>query len=198
MLPTFRGFPSADMASKVGSRGLLILDRDGVINQDSADFVKSTEEWLPLPGSIAAIASLSRAGYTVTVASNQSGLARGLFDRRALRAMHRKLRRLVERQGGKVDRIVVCPHGPDSNCDCRKPRPGLLKRLAHHYGVALDGVPVVGDSLRDLQAAADAGAAPVLVLTGNGARTAQALPSTLQDVPVFDDLAAFAADALGS
>jgi D-glycero-D-manno-heptose 1,7-bisphosphate phosphatase len=198
MLPTFRDFPSADMGSNVGSRGLLILDRDGVINRDSADFVKSAEEWLPLPGSIAAIASLSRAGYTVTVASNQSGLARGLFDRKALRAMHRKLRRLVAGQGGRVDRIVVCPHGPDSGCDCRKPQPGLLRRLARYYGVSLEGVPVVGDSLRDLRAAADAGATPILVRTGNGAKTARALPSTLQDIPVFDDLAAFAAHALRS
>ena len=101
------------MAAGVGAKGLLILDRDGVINQDSASFVKSAEEWLPLPGSIAAIARLSRAGYTVAVASNQSGLARGLFDRNALRAMHRKLRRLVSDEGGRIDRIVVCPHGPD-------------------------------------------------------------------------------------
>jgi len=185
------------MAARVGAKGLLIFDRDGVINRDSADFVKSADEWIPLPGSIEAIAHLSRSGYTVAVASNQSGLARGLIDRNALRAMHRKLRRLVGDAGGTVDRIVVCPHGPDEGCRCRKPAPGLLKRLASHYGVALDGVPFVGDSLRDLQAAAAAGATPVLVQTGSGATTARALPGPLRDVRVYKDLAAFAADLLG-
>ena len=184
------------MAAGVGAKGLLILDRDGVINQDSASFVKSAEEWLPLPGSIAAIARLSRAGYTVAVASNQSGLARGLFDRNALRAMHRKLRRLVSDEGGRVDRIVVCPHGPDDGCRCRKPKPGLLMRLARHYGVSLVGVPVIGDSLRDLLAAADAGATPILVRTGNGKKTLLNLPVELRDVRVYDDLAAFATAAL--
>ena len=184
------------MAAGVGAKGLLILDRDGVINQDSASFVKSAEEWLPLPGSIAAIARLSRAGYTVAVASNQSGLARGLFDRNALRAMHRKLRRLVSDEGGRIDRIVVCPHGPDDGCRCRKPKPGLLMRLARHYGVSLVGVPVIGDSLRDLQAAAAAGATPILVRTGNGKKTLMNLPVALRDVRIYDDLAAFATAAL--
>ena len=184
------------MAAGVGAKGLLILDRDGVINQDSVGFVKSAEEWLPLPGSVAAIARLSRAGYTVAVASNQSGLARGLFDRNALRAMHRKLRRLVSNEGGRIDRIVVCPHGPDDDCSCRKPKPGLLTRLARHYGVSLVGVPSVGDSLRDLQAAADAGATPILVRTGNGRKTLMNLPAALRDVRIYDDLAAFATDAL--
>jgi len=184
------------MAAGVGAKGLLILDRDGVINQDSASFVKSPEEWLPLPGSVAAIARLSRAGYTVAVASNQSGLARGLFDRNALRAMHRKLRRLVSNEGGRIDRIVVCPHGPDDGCSCRKPEPGLLTRLAQHYGVSLVGVPAIGDSLRDLQAAAAAGATPILVRTGNGKKTQVSLPVALRDVRIYDDLAAFATDAL--
>jgi len=185
------------MRRRVGKRGLLILDRDGVINKDSAEFVKSPSEWLPLPGSIGAIASLSRAGYTITVASNQSGLARGLFGRNALRAMHRKLRALVKAEGGRVDRIVVCPHGPDDNCKCRKPKPGLLTRLARHYNTTLEGVPVVGDSLRDLQAAARAGATPILVRTGNGAKTSRALPTGLGGVRTYDDLAAFAAGVLG-
>ena len=181
------------MSARLAARGLIILDRDGVINRDSREFVKNTGEWLPLPGSIGAIADLSKAGYTVTVASNQSGLARGLFNRNALRAMHRKLRRLVAAEGGRVDRIVVCPHGPGDNCRCRKPRPGLLWRLARHYGTSLDGVPVVGDSLRDLQAAAAAGATPLLVRTGNGSETAAKLPDDLRSVEVFDDLAAVAA-----
>ena len=183
------------MPGRLGAKGLLILDRDGVINQDSSEFVKSPAEWRPLPGSIEAIARLSRAGYTVAVASNQSGLARGLLDRAALRAMHRKLRRLVAAQGGTVARIVVCPHGPDDGCACRKPMPGLLIRLARHFDTSLEDVPVVGDSLRDLQAAARAGARPVLVRTGNGEKTLRELPEELQRVPVFDDLAAFAADA---
>ena len=182
------------MAARLEAKGLIILDRDGVINRDSREFVKNSDEWVPLPGSIEAIADLSRFGYTVAVASNQSGLARGLFDRYALRAMHRKLRRLVAAQGGRVDRIVVCPHGPDAGCTCRKPRPGLLQRLARHYGTALNGVPVVGDSLRDLQAAAAAGAKPILVRTGNGRRTEASLSGDLRSVPVYDDLAAVAAD----
>lgn len=186
------------MGAKTGRRGLVILDRDGVINKDSAEFVKSADEWRPLPGSISAIARLSRAGYTVAVASNQSGLARGLLDRNALRSMHRKLRRLVAAEGGRVDRIVVCPHGPDDGCACRKPLPGLLNRLARHYDTSLSGVPMVGDSLRDLQAAASAGATPILVRTGHGIETSRQLPDDLRGVRVYDDLAAFAADALGS
>lgn len=148
-----------------------------------------------MPGAPAAIARLSKAGFTVAVATNQSGLARGFFDRRALRGMHRKLRRQVERAGGRVDRIVVCPHGPDDACRCRKPEPGLLERLARHYDISLAGVPVVGDSLRDLQAASAAGARPILVRTGNGRRTEASLPPELTGTEVFDDLAE-AADSL--
>ena len=185
------------MVAALAPRGLVILDRDGVINRDSDAFVKSPAEWLPLPGSIAAIAALSKAGFTVTVASNQSGLARGLFDRAALRTMHRKLRRLVDAAGGHVDRIVVCPHGPDDGCSCRKPRPGLLLRLAKHYGTPLGGVPVIGDSTRDLEAARAAGASPMLVRTGNGSRTEASLPEALATVPVYDDLAAAAAALVG-
>jgi D-glycero-D-manno-heptose 1,7-bisphosphate phosphatase len=182
------------MAAPLGAKGLMILDRDGVINHDSPEFVKNTDEWRPIQGSIEAIADLSKAGYTVAIASNQSGLARGLFSRNALHAMHRKLRRLVAAQGGRVDRIVVCPHGPEGGCSCRKPKPGLLNRLARHYGTSLTGVPVVGDSLRDLQAAAAAGAWPLLVRTGNGEKTASYLPADLQSVAIYDDLAAIAAE----
>ena len=181
------------MGAGAGADGLVILDRDGVINRDSAAFVKTPDEWQPLPGSIGAIAALSQAGFTVAIASNQSGLARGLLDRKALRAMHRKLRRLVAAQGGRVDRIVVCPHGPDDGCACRKPKPGLLERLARHYDRPLRGVPVIGDSLRDLEAAAAAGASPILVRTGNGAKTEATLPEALRNIPVYDDLAAAAA-----
>ena len=184
------------MTGRLGARGLIILDRDGVINRDSREFVKNADEWQPIPGSIEAIAKLSKAGYTVTVASNQSGLARGLFSRNALRAMHRKLRRLVAAKGGHIDRIVICPHGPDDGCRCRKPAPGLLRRLARHYGTSLDRVPAVGDSLRDLEAAAAAGAAPILVRTGNGSKVAANLPDSLRSVPIFDDLSAVADELL--
>ena len=184
------------MTARLAARGLLILDRDGVINRDSREFVKNADEWQPITGSIEAIADLSKGGYTVTVASNQSGLARGLFDRSALRAMHRKLRRLVAARGGHIDRIVVCLHGPHDGCGCRKPAPGLLLRLARHYGTSLEGVPAVGDSLRDLEAALAAGARPILVRTGNGNKVAAGLPKKLQSVPVFDNLSAVADELL--
>lgn len=175
----------------------MILDRDGVINRDSSSFVKTAAEWVPLPGSIQAIAALSDAGFDVAVASNQSGLARGLVDRNALRGMHRKLRRLVAAEGGRVARIEVCPHGPNDGCSCRKPEPGLLYRLARRFGVAPDGVPVVGDSLRDLEAAAAAGARPILVRTGNGRMTEALLSGALAQTEVFDDLAAAAVALIG-
>ncbi len=178
------------MPVRLAKKGLIILDRDGVINHDSAAFVKSAAEWIPLPGAIAAIATLGRAGYTVTVASNQSGLARGLFERDALLAMHRKLRKLVAADGGSIARIVVCPHGPNANCSCRKPKPGLLLRLARHYDTALAGVPVIGDSLRDMQAALAVGARPILVRTGNGVNTESSLPADDDRIEIFDDLAA--------
>lgn len=174
---------------------LVILDRDGVINRESRDFVKSADEWIPIPGSIEAIGRLTRAGFVVAVASNQSGLARGLFDAPALDGMHSKLRGLAATEGGVVDRIVFCPHGPDDGCDCRKPKPGLLLQLGRHYSIELAGVPVIGDSLRDLEAALAVGARPVLVRTGNGAQTETRLPEDFGPIEVYDDLAA-AADAL--
>ena len=170
-------------------RGLIVLDRDGVINRDSSAFIKSPAEWVPLPGSIAAIAALSRAGFKVTVASNQSGLARALLDRQTLTAIHRKFRRLVTEEGGHVSRIVVCPHGPDDGCQCRKPEPGLLQRLGRFFDTPLDGIPVIGDSLRDLQAAAAVGAEPILVRTGNGTNTQAMLPDGLRSIRIYDDLA---------
>jgi len=181
------------MPGPLAEKGLVILDRDGVINQDSSEFVKSVDEWLPLAGSIEAIARLSTAGFTVAVASNQSGIARGLFDSDALLAMHQKLYDLVAAAGGRIDRLVVCPHGPDDACDCRKPKPGLLLELGRYYGIPLVDVPIIGDSLRDLLAAAAVGARPMLVRTGNGASTAEQLPPELGGIEVFDDLAAVAA-----
>ena len=172
---------------------LVILDRDGVINQDSGEFIKSADEWLPLPGSIAAIASLSAAGFVVAVASNQSGLTRKLFDAEALKAIHQKLCRLVVTAGGYIDRIIVCPHGPNDGCECRKPKTGMLLELGNDYGVPLQDVPMVGDSLRDLQAASAAGAKPILVRTGNGSYTEKHLPPELLAIDIYDDLAAAAA-----
>jgi len=181
------------MTGGLGHKGLIVLDRDGVINEDSAAYIKSAEEWRPLPGSIEAIAALHRAGYTVAVASNQSGLARGLFDRATLQQMHDKLESLVMAAGGAIDRIVVCPHGPDDGCDCRKPAPGLLEQLAAHYGTSMAGVPVVGDAIRDLEAARAVGARPILVRTGKGEAAENNLPADLAGVEVLDDLAAVAA-----
>ncbi|MEN2394970.1 D-glycero-beta-D-manno-heptose 1,7-bisphosphate 7-phosphatase [Pseudomonas halotolerans] len=173
---------------------LLILDRDGVINHDSDAYIKSVEEWLPLPGSIEAIAQLSKAGWTVAVATNQSGIARGYYDLAVLEAMHERLRELVAEQGGEVGLIVYCPHGPDEGCDCRKPKPGLLKTIAAYYDVALAGVWFVGDSLGDLEAAKAVDCQPVLVKTGKGEKTlGKTLPvGTL----IFEDLAAIAAELI--
>lgn len=161
---------------------LVILDRDGVINQDSAAFIKHPDEWIALPGSLDAIARLSRANWRVVIASNQSGLARGLFDMQGLNAIHAKLRREVVQAGGMIDAIFVCPHGPNDGCDCRKPKPGMFRDIARRYDMGLKGVPAVGDSLRDLQAAAQAGCSPWLVMTGNGQKTLNAgdLPAGTQ------------------
>ena len=180
------------MSAQSLGKGLIILDRDGVINEDSEAFIKNEDEWRPIPGSLEAVAALTRAGFTLAVASNQSGIARGLFDQDALDAMHAKMLRLVYEAGGHISRIVICPHGPDDGCDCRKPKPGLLEQLARHFDTALDGVPVIGDALRDLEAAAAVNARPVLVRSGKGRKTEAELPERFADVPVYDDLAAAA------
>lgn len=149
----------------------VILDRDGVINEDSDAYVKSADEWVPLPGSIEAIARLKRAGLPVAVTTNQSGIARGLFGLAELDAMHSKLAALLAQHGASVDGIFFCPHGPQDDCDCRKPLPGLYVQAAQQLGLPLSDAMVVGDSLRDLQAAVAVGAQPVLVLTGKGQKT---------------------------
>ena len=173
---------------------LLILDRDGVINQDSDDYIKSVEEWIPLPGAIQAIAQLSKAGWTVAVATNQSGLARGYYDEATLASMHTRMRQLVAEQGGELGLVVHCPHGPEDDCSCRKPLPGMLLQIAEHYRTPLKGVWFVGDSSGDLQAAQAVDCRPVLVKTGKGKRTlAKALP---ENTLVFEDLAAVAAQLL--
>jgi D-glycero-D-manno-heptose 1,7-bisphosphate phosphatase len=147
---------------------LVILDRDGTINHDRDDYVKSVQEWQPLPGAIQAISKLNHAGWHVVVASNQSGLGRGLFDVDTLNAMHNKMNKLLATEGGRVDAIFYCPHTPEDKCNCRKPLPGLFTQIGERYAIDLKGVPAVGDSLRDLQACEQVGCEPHLVLTGKG------------------------------
>jgi D-glycero-D-manno-heptose 1,7-bisphosphate phosphatase len=179
----------------MSTKPLVILDRDGVINQDSDEFIKSVEEFVPISGSLEAIARLNQAGFQVVIASNQSGVARGLLDLATLEAIHQKLHQLLAAVGGHVDGIFYCPHGPDEDCDCRKPLPGLLKQIGEEFGVSLEGVPVIGDSLRDLQSAVAVGARPILVSTGKGERSlaslaeASSLDERLKAVPVYRDLA---------
>lgn len=169
---------------------LLILDRDGVINQDSDDYIKSLAEWIPIPSAITAIARLSRAGWTIAVATNQSGIARGYYDLATLESMHQRLHELVAEEGGQLGLVVYCPHSPDEGCDCRKPKPGMLRQIAQHYGVDLHGIWFVGDSRGDLDAALAVDCQPVLVKTGKGERTlAKPVP---EGTLVFDDLAAVA------
>ena len=168
----------------------IILDRDGVINQDSDTFIKTPDEWIPIPGSLEAIARLNRAGYRVVVASNQSGLARGLFDQDALEAIHRKMESALEQWDGRLDGVYYCPHGPDDDCACRKPKPGLLLQIAKEKEIDLERATLVGDSLRDLQAAIAVGVKPVLVLTGKGMRTAAELTDSLY-VATYGDLAEY-------
>lgn len=150
---------------------VVILDRDGVINHDSAAYIKSPGEWKPIPGSLEAIALLNQAGYRVVVASNQSGIGCGLFDMATLNAIHDKMHQALGQVGGRIDGIFYCPHTQDAACNCRKPRPGLLEEISRRLGVELAGVPMIGDSLRDLEAGAAVGALPILVLTGKGKQT---------------------------
>ncbi|MDO5667525.1 MAG: D-glycero-beta-D-manno-heptose 1,7-bisphosphate 7-phosphatase [Alcaligenaceae bacterium] len=168
---------------------LVILDRDGVINQDSTDYVKSADEWVPLSGSLEAIARLNSAGYKVVIATNQSGVGRGYFTMDDLSEMHTKLRLLLAEKGGLIDAIFVCPHKPEDNCRCRKPAPGLFEEIRARYKIDQAAqIYAVGDSLRDLQAATAAGFKPWLVLTGNGQKTRQD-PTFDKATPVSDDLA---------
>jgi len=167
---------------------LVILDRDGVINYDSEHYIKSPAEWKPLPGSLEAIAKLTQAGYRVVVATNQSGIGRGLFDMDTLNAIHNKMHRAAQNVGGRIDAVFYCPHPADSSCNCRKPRPGMLERVGACFNVDLAGVPSVGDSQRDLVASAAVGAQPMLVLTGKGEKT-KAENKLPEGTLVFNDLA---------
>lgn len=173
---------------------LVILDRDGVINQDSPRHIRSPEDWIPIPGSLDAIARLNRAGFRVVVATNQSGLARKFFDIETLNRIHEAMHRQLAEVGGHVDAIFICPCHPKDNCDCFKPSPGMLLDISERLRTPLDKVPFIGDKLIDIQAARAAGARPFLVKTGNGMKTLKS-KKNLEDVEVFDDLAQ-ATDAL--
>lgn len=174
---------------------LIILDRDGVINEDSDDYIKSVDEWIPIPGSIEAISRLKKAGYHVAVASNQSGLARGHFKMKGLQAMHDKLHALLAQRGATIDGIYFCPHLPKDNCVCRKPKPGLLIQIAKELKADLKQAIFVGDSATDIQAARMVGSTPVLVKTGKGLRTLQKT-EVVQGIKVYDNLSHFVRELL--
>lgn len=168
---------------------LIILDRDGVINEDSDDYIKSPDEWVPIPGSLDAIARLNHAGYMVAIASNQSGIARGYFSLEALAAMSVKMNDMLSPLGGRIDAMFYCPHGPRDGCDCRKPGPGLLNDIRSRFQVNLGDVYFVGDNINDVKAARAAGAKPVVVKTGKGVQTADAVKGNgYGDIPVYNDL----------
>ncbi|WP_299182288.1 D-glycero-beta-D-manno-heptose 1,7-bisphosphate 7-phosphatase [uncultured Neptuniibacter sp.] len=176
---------------------LIILDRDGVINQDSDAYVKTLDEWIPIPGSIKAIADLYKAGYTICIATNQSGLAREYFTLETLNEMHTELINLVEKAGGKIHSIEFCPHGPDDNCDCRKPLPGMFRKIADKFELDdLTGAYTVGDSLRDLEAGKQLNCTTILVKTGKGQRTISSGKSLPHGTLIHDDLHSFAASII--
>ncbi len=163
-----------------------MLDRDGVINEDSDAYIKSSNEWQPIPGSLEALALFNQAGFHVVVITNQSGIARGFFTNKILDEIHAKMSSMVSSEGGCIEKIYYCPHGPDDGCNCRKPAPGLLLQFARENGLELTGVPFVGDSIRDIEAAFSAGASPMLVRTGKGQKTLQQYPNL--DIPIFENL----------
>ncbi len=169
---------------------LIILDRDGVINEDSDNYIKSVKEWIPIPGSIEAIARLSKAGYIIAIATNQSGLARGYFSENELMAMHDKLTKLVEAAGGEIATIQYCPHHPDQNCTCRKPKPGMITTILNDMDRPASDAWMIGDSLKDLQAGKAAGCSTALVKTGKGLKTLTR-GEGLQNTYVFENLSEF-------
>ena len=174
---------------------MVILDRDGVINQDSDDYIKSADEWVALPGSIEAINRLKKAGYLVTIASNQSGISRGFFSEEDLKKIHDKLEEQLAMRGTAIDGIFYCPHGPRDNCLCRKPKPGMLVQIAKKFDIKLTETFFVGDNISDIKAAEMVNAKPVLVRTGKGEYVMQNFPETV-NIPVYDDLAHFVRETL--
>jgi len=178
------------MTDKGQGMKLIVLDRDGVINRDSDAFIKSPAEWIPIPGSLEAIARLNQAGYTVVVATNQSGIGRKLFDMATLNAIHQKMHTAAQQVGATIDAVFFCPHTADDNCDCRKPKPGMLHEISRRYGISLKGIHSVGDSLRDLQSGFMMGCVPHLVLTGKGVKTQEkgGLPPGTQIYPNLETM----------
>jgi len=176
---------------------MIILDRDGVINHDSDDYIKSADEWMPIAGSLDAISELKKAGYLVTIATNQSGIGRGLFSEQTLQDIHAKMAKLLAMQGASIDGIYYCPHDPQANCICRKPKPGLLIKIAEDFNIDLTETLFIGDNISDIKAAEMARAKPILLRTGKGERVIQNSPEAA-DVPVYDDLAHFVRDTLKS
>lgn len=174
---------------------LIILDRDGVINEDSDEYIKSPAEWEPIAGSLEAIARLNRADYRVVVATNQSGLARGLYDMGTLVHIHQKMNQMLAEVGGEIEAVFFCPHGPADNCRCRKPLPGLFEEIGQRLNIDLKGVPAVGDSLRDIEAALAVNAQPILVRTGKGEQTLKRI-DRLANIPIYNNLAAAVDDLL--
>jgi len=166
----------------------IILDRDGVINQDSDHYIKTVEEWIPIPGSLEAIARLNHAGYRVIVATNQSGLGRGYFDIDTLNAMHQKMQQELSALGAQIEAIFFCPHTPETHCRCRKPLPGLIEDIAERLRIDIAEIPMIGDSLKDIQVATAVGASPLLVLTGKGQVTIEQHRDDLTGVPIHKDL----------
>ena len=180
----------------MAGRGLVVLDRDGVINEDSAEFIKSVAEWRPIRGSLEAIAALHRASFRVAVVTNQSGVGRGLFTEQTLGAIHARMAAAVREAGGELAAVYYCPHRPDEGCDCRKPKTALLRRLERDLGCSLAGAPFIGDRLSDVEAADAVGARPLLVRTGTGAATERLLRE--RSLEVFDDLGAAARHLLAA
>jgi len=178
-------------------RAMIILDRDGVINHDSDGYIKSPEEWRPILGSLEAINQLKKAGYLVTIGTNQSGIARGLFSEQTLQDIHTKMTKLLAILGSGIDGIYYCPHSPQANCVCRKPNAGLLIKIAHDFDIDLTQTPFVGDNISDIKAAEMAQAKPILLRTGKGERVIQSYPE-VANVPIYDDLAHFVRETLNS
>lgn len=169
---------------------LIILDRDGVINEDSDDYIKSPDEWHAIPGSLEAIATLNRHNYQVVIVSNQSGIGRKLFTVDDLNAINIKMETHLAQYGGRIDAIFFCPHTPKDKCQCRKPKPGLYNEVSNRLRVALNKVYCVGDKMTDIQAAQSAGAKPILVKTGKGKDeiVSDNVPS---GIPIYKDLSTF-------
>jgi len=175
---------------------LIILDRDGVINQDSDDYIKSPEEWIPIPGSLEAIARLNHAGYQLVLATNQSGIGRGYYNLETLNQIHQKMHKRLTEVGGVIDAIFFCPHTPEDRCHCRKPAIGMFQKIAERMRCSLTNVPFVGDTLTDITAARVAALSPILVRTGKGETTLEKSRAATIDVPVFDSLETYVTDLL--